>query len=283
MESAMESEMEDSVEDSENDVDEEGAMFNSILEEAGNRLDCGREFVQYIRRFDPERFVRYALPLPRYGRITSYSVECMKGALKPIRGFAPCRIAGHGKFAECGYLGPSTGRTLHSRDQIHSFTGLLFSVLTKRHKAADCPSAFHPARKHGRQPKRPTGPGPTNAQQTPMNTRQRQKRSWKPKTHAPQTLGEPSRRGLFQNNTDLGNHPQSKLMANSPSNWFTPLAVEEEDDNTASVLVATQLLLVSPTRPTLEAATSSANNANVLGKVVTARGTSARRQQKLTT
>ncbi|KAL3697218.1 hypothetical protein R1sor_011294 [Riccia sorocarpa] len=65
--------------------------FNSILEEAGNRLDCGREFVQYIRRIDPERFVRYALPLPRYGRITSNSVEVMNGALKPIRDFAPCR------------------------------------------------------------------------------------------------------------------------------------------------------------------------------------------------
>ncbi|KAL3687931.1 hypothetical protein R1sor_014240 [Riccia sorocarpa] len=68
--------------------------FNLILEEAGNRLDCGREFVQYIRRIDPERFVRYALPLPRYGRIASNSVECMNGALKPIRDFAPCRIAG---------------------------------------------------------------------------------------------------------------------------------------------------------------------------------------------
>ncbi|KAL3682397.1 hypothetical protein R1sor_000419 [Riccia sorocarpa] len=68
--------------------------FNSILEEAGNCLDCGREFVQYIRRTDPERFVRYALPLPRYGRTTSNSVEVMNGVLKPIRDFAPCRIAG---------------------------------------------------------------------------------------------------------------------------------------------------------------------------------------------
>ncbi|KAL3689654.1 hypothetical protein R1sor_015963 [Riccia sorocarpa] len=68
--------------------------FNSILEEAGNRLDCGREFVQYIRRIDPERFVRYALPQPRYGTITSNSVEVMNGVLKPIRDFAPCRIAG---------------------------------------------------------------------------------------------------------------------------------------------------------------------------------------------
>ncbi|KAL3700257.1 hypothetical protein R1sor_018279 [Riccia sorocarpa] len=68
--------------------------FNSILEEVGNRLDCGREFVQYIRRIDPERFVCYALPLPRYGRTTSNSVEVMNGALKPIRDFAPCRIAG---------------------------------------------------------------------------------------------------------------------------------------------------------------------------------------------
>ncbi|KAL3697616.1 hypothetical protein R1sor_011692 [Riccia sorocarpa] len=44
--------------------------FNSILEEAGNRLDFGRKFVQYVRRIDPERYVRYALPLPRYGRTT---------------------------------------------------------------------------------------------------------------------------------------------------------------------------------------------------------------------
>ncbi|KAL3687344.1 hypothetical protein R1sor_013653 [Riccia sorocarpa] len=68
--------------------------FISILEEAGNRLECGREFVQYIRRIDPERFVRYALPLHRYGRITSNEVECMNGTLKLIRDSTPCRIAG---------------------------------------------------------------------------------------------------------------------------------------------------------------------------------------------
>ncbi|KAL2609260.1 hypothetical protein R1flu_027833 [Riccia fluitans] len=40
----------------------------------------GKEAVAYIRAIDPRKFSRYALVLPRYGRVTSNAVECMNAA-----------------------------------------------------------------------------------------------------------------------------------------------------------------------------------------------------------
>ncbi|KAL3675102.1 hypothetical protein R1sor_025050 [Riccia sorocarpa] len=39
--------------------------FNSVMEEAGARLDQGSQFTRYIQRIDPAMYALYAMPLPR--------------------------------------------------------------------------------------------------------------------------------------------------------------------------------------------------------------------------
>ncbi|KAL2653387.1 hypothetical protein R1flu_021515 [Riccia fluitans] len=48
----------------------------------------GKEAVAYIKAIDPRKFSRYALVLPRYGRVTSNAVECMNAAFLKLREYA---------------------------------------------------------------------------------------------------------------------------------------------------------------------------------------------------
>ncbi|KAL2623985.1 hypothetical protein R1flu_008230 [Riccia fluitans] len=52
----------------------------------------GKEAVAYIKAIDPRKFSRYALVLPRYGRVTSNVVECMNVAFLKLREYATRRL-----------------------------------------------------------------------------------------------------------------------------------------------------------------------------------------------
>ncbi|KAL2622381.1 hypothetical protein R1flu_002586 [Riccia fluitans] len=52
----------------------------------------GKEAVAYIKAIDPRKFSRYALVLPRYGRVTSNAVECMNAAFLKLREYAARRL-----------------------------------------------------------------------------------------------------------------------------------------------------------------------------------------------
>ncbi|KAL3696950.1 hypothetical protein R1sor_011026 [Riccia sorocarpa] len=68
------------------------ASYERRLVEMETRVSKGRDLVRYISQIPVDRYVRFAIPLPRYGRTTSNAVECINGALKPIRDYAPCHI-----------------------------------------------------------------------------------------------------------------------------------------------------------------------------------------------
>ncbi|KAL2636242.1 hypothetical protein R1flu_007721 [Riccia fluitans] len=51
-----------------------------------------KEAVAYIKAIDPRKFSRYALVLPRYGRVTSNAVECMNAAFLKLREYAARRL-----------------------------------------------------------------------------------------------------------------------------------------------------------------------------------------------
>ncbi|KAL2621864.1 hypothetical protein R1flu_002069 [Riccia fluitans] len=52
----------------------------------------GKKAVAYIKAIDPRKFSRYALVLPRYGRVTSNAVECMNAAFLKLREYAARRL-----------------------------------------------------------------------------------------------------------------------------------------------------------------------------------------------
>ncbi|KAL3691846.1 hypothetical protein R1sor_005497 [Riccia sorocarpa] len=68
------------------------ASYERRLVEMETRSSKGPNLVRYIRQIPMDRYVRFAIPLPRYGRTTSNIVECINGALKPVRDYAPCHI-----------------------------------------------------------------------------------------------------------------------------------------------------------------------------------------------
>ncbi|KAL3681803.1 hypothetical protein R1sor_024759 [Riccia sorocarpa] len=66
--------------------------YERRLVEMETRSSKGPDLVRYIRQIPVDRYVRFAIPLPRYGKTTSNIVECINGALKPVRDYAPCHI-----------------------------------------------------------------------------------------------------------------------------------------------------------------------------------------------
>ncbi|KAL2608346.1 hypothetical protein R1flu_026919 [Riccia fluitans] len=52
----------------------------------------GKEAIAYIRAIDPRKFSRYALVLPRYGRVTSNAVECMNATFLKFWEYAARRV-----------------------------------------------------------------------------------------------------------------------------------------------------------------------------------------------
>ncbi|KAL3701488.1 hypothetical protein R1sor_019510 [Riccia sorocarpa] len=68
------------------------ASHERRLVEMETRSSKGPDLVRYICQIPMDRYVRFAIPLPRYGRTTSNIVECINGALKPVRDYAPCHI-----------------------------------------------------------------------------------------------------------------------------------------------------------------------------------------------
>ncbi|KAL3675840.1 hypothetical protein R1sor_025788 [Riccia sorocarpa] len=67
-------------------------IFEDALKGLEERFPNGKEAVQYINGIDRTKFARYALKLPRYGRVTSNSVECMNGAFLKLRVYAARRL-----------------------------------------------------------------------------------------------------------------------------------------------------------------------------------------------
>ncbi|KAL3682825.1 hypothetical protein R1sor_000847 [Riccia sorocarpa] len=61
----------------------------TILEE---QYTNGKEAAEYIRAIDVGKYARYALKLPRYGRVTSNAVECMNGAFLKFQMYAVRRL-----------------------------------------------------------------------------------------------------------------------------------------------------------------------------------------------
>ncbi|KAL3692139.1 hypothetical protein R1sor_005790 [Riccia sorocarpa] len=61
----------------------------TVLEE---QYTNGKEAAEYIRAIDVGKYARYALKLPRYGRVTSSAVECMNGAFFKFRVYAARRL-----------------------------------------------------------------------------------------------------------------------------------------------------------------------------------------------
>ncbi|KAL3684566.1 hypothetical protein R1sor_002588 [Riccia sorocarpa] len=68
------------------------AIYERRLVEMETRSSKGPDLVRYKRQILVDRYVRFAIPLPRYGRTTSNIVECINGALKPVRDYTPCHI-----------------------------------------------------------------------------------------------------------------------------------------------------------------------------------------------
>ncbi|KAL3681655.1 hypothetical protein R1sor_024611 [Riccia sorocarpa] len=68
------------------------ASYERRLVEMETRSSKGPDLVRYIRQIPVDRYVWFAIPLPRYGMTTSNIVECINGALKPVRDYAPCHI-----------------------------------------------------------------------------------------------------------------------------------------------------------------------------------------------
>ncbi|KAL2631622.1 hypothetical protein R1flu_016308 [Riccia fluitans] len=52
----------------------------------------GKEAIAYIKVIDPRKFSRYALVLPRYGRVTSNAMECMNAAFLKLQEYAARRL-----------------------------------------------------------------------------------------------------------------------------------------------------------------------------------------------
>ncbi|KAL3698507.1 hypothetical protein R1sor_012583 [Riccia sorocarpa] len=67
-------------------------IFEDALKDLEERFPNGKETVQYINGIDRTKFARYAMKLPRYGRVTSNSVECMNGAFLKLRVYAARRL-----------------------------------------------------------------------------------------------------------------------------------------------------------------------------------------------
>ncbi|KAL3691676.1 hypothetical protein R1sor_005327 [Riccia sorocarpa] len=65
------------------------AIYERRLVEMETGVSKGPDLVRYIRQIPMDRYVRFSIPLPRYGMMTSNAVECINGALKPIRDYAP--------------------------------------------------------------------------------------------------------------------------------------------------------------------------------------------------
>ncbi|KAL3689750.1 hypothetical protein R1sor_016059 [Riccia sorocarpa] len=63
-------------------------IFEDALKGLEERFPNGKEAVQYINGIDRTKFARYAMKLPRYGRVTSNSVECMNGIFLKLRVYA---------------------------------------------------------------------------------------------------------------------------------------------------------------------------------------------------
>ncbi|KAL3677339.1 hypothetical protein R1sor_027287 [Riccia sorocarpa] len=61
------------------------ASYERRLVEMETRSSKGPDLVRYIRPIPVDRYVRFAIPLPRYGMTTSNIVECINGDLKPVR------------------------------------------------------------------------------------------------------------------------------------------------------------------------------------------------------
>ncbi|KAL3676459.1 hypothetical protein R1sor_026407 [Riccia sorocarpa] len=66
--------------------------YERRLVEMETGVSKGPDLVRYIRQIPVDRYVRFAIPLPRYARTTSNIVECINGALKPVRDYTPCHI-----------------------------------------------------------------------------------------------------------------------------------------------------------------------------------------------
>ncbi|KAL3692528.1 hypothetical protein R1sor_006179 [Riccia sorocarpa] len=66
--------------------------YERRLVEMETRSSKGPDLVRYIRQIPVDRYVWFAIPLPKYGRTISNIVECINGALKPVRDYAPCHI-----------------------------------------------------------------------------------------------------------------------------------------------------------------------------------------------
>ncbi|KAL3679109.1 hypothetical protein R1sor_022065 [Riccia sorocarpa] len=67
-------------------------IFEDALKDLEERFPNGKEAVQYINGIDRTKFARYAMKLPRYGRVTSNLVECMNGAFLKLRVYAARRL-----------------------------------------------------------------------------------------------------------------------------------------------------------------------------------------------
>ncbi|KAL2653746.1 hypothetical protein R1flu_021874 [Riccia fluitans] len=72
------------------------STVDGVYEEALGILEKdypnGKEAIAYIKAIDPRKFSRYALVLPRYGRVTSNAVECMNAAFLKLREYAARRL-----------------------------------------------------------------------------------------------------------------------------------------------------------------------------------------------
>ncbi|KAL3679828.1 hypothetical protein R1sor_022784 [Riccia sorocarpa] len=87
----------------------------------------GPDLVRYIRQIPMDRYVRFAIPLPRYDKTTSNAVECINCALKPIRHYAPCHII----WQMWNYM---LNLVYARREKAHISSDELTEVATKRMK-----------------------------------------------------------------------------------------------------------------------------------------------------
>ncbi|KAL3683238.1 hypothetical protein R1sor_001260 [Riccia sorocarpa] len=118
-----------------------------------------------------------------------------------------------------------------------------FRCSQRGHRAADCPNAFQPTRKHGRQSNQSFGPN-ANVQRTLVNTPSRLRRVWKPKTPHPSGFEHGTRRELFDANQAGANN--AGLSPRSLSNRFSPLASENQEEPEVPTQPLTQPLHASP-------------------------------------
>ncbi|KAL3689518.1 hypothetical protein R1sor_015827 [Riccia sorocarpa] len=67
-------------------------IFEDALKDLEERFSNGKEVVQYINGIYRTKFARYAMKLPRYGKVTSNSMECMNCAFLKLRVYAARRL-----------------------------------------------------------------------------------------------------------------------------------------------------------------------------------------------